>query len=137
MGVLLLGLIIFFTVHSVSIVNEPWRDRMAAKMGEQLWQGLFSLVAIAGFVLIVWGYGLARAEPVLLYSPPIWLRHIGLSLLLPVFPLLLAAYLPGRIQAATKPHFQDGIIWSYFLGPHEIDERQKLKIGEGKLLGDG
>ena len=102
MGILLLGLIIFFTVHSVSIVNEPWRDRMVARMGEQLWQGLFSLVAIAGFVLIVWGYGLARAEPVLLYSPPIWLRHIGLSLLLPVFPLLLAAYLPGRIQTATK-----------------------------------
>ena len=102
MGILILGLIIFFAVHSVSIVNEPWRDRMVAKIGEWPWKGLYSLLAIAGFVLIVWGYGLARAEPVLLYTPPMWLRHLALLLLVPVFPLLLATYLPGRIQAATK-----------------------------------
>jgi uncharacterized membrane protein len=102
MGVLILGLVIFFAVHSVSIVNEPWRNRMVIKMGESLWQGLYALAAIAGFVLIVWGYGLARADPVLLYAPPMWMRHVALLLLLPVFPLFLAAYLPGRIQAATK-----------------------------------
>lgn len=102
MGVLLLGLIIFFAVHSVSIVNEPWRDRMVTKMGEWPWKGVYSLVAIAGFVLIVWGYGLARSDPVVLYAPPMWLRHLALLLLIPVFPLLLATYLPGRIQAATK-----------------------------------
>ena len=102
MSVLLLGLIIFFAVHSVSIVNEPWRDRMVTKMGEWPWKGLYSLLAVVGFILIVWGYGLARHDPVLLYSPPAWLRHLALLLLVPVFPLLLAAYLPGRIQAATK-----------------------------------
>ena len=102
MGVLLLGFVIFFAVHSVSIVNEPWRDRMVAKMGEWPWKGVYSLVAIAGFVLIVWGYGLARSDPVFLYAPPMWLRHLALLLLVPVFPLLLATYLPGRIQAATK-----------------------------------
>jgi uncharacterized membrane protein len=64
--------------------------------------GLYSLVAIAGFVLVVWGYGLARTDPVLLYSPPVWLRHMAMLLLVPVFPLFLAAYFPGRIQAATK-----------------------------------
>ncbi len=102
MGIFLLGLVIFFAAHSVSIVNEPWRDRMVAKIGEWPWKGLYSLVAIAGFVLIVWGYGQARVEPVLLYSPPVWLRHVALLLLVPVFPLFLAAYFPGRIQAATK-----------------------------------
>lgn len=102
MGILILGLVIFFAVHSASIVNEPWRDRMVAKMGEWPWKGLYSLVAIAGFVLIVWGYGIARTEPVVIYSPPMWLRHISMLLLVPVFPLLLAAYFPGRIQQATK-----------------------------------
>jgi len=102
MGVLLLGLVIFFAVHSVSIVNEPWRDRMVARLGEVPWKGVYTLLAIAGFALIVWGYGLARLDPVVLYSPPVWLRHVALVLLLPVFPLLLATYFPGRIKEVTK-----------------------------------
>ena len=102
MFVLLIGLVIFFAVHSVSIVNEPWRERMVSDMGEWPWKGLYSLVAIVGFVLVVWGYGLARIDPVVLYTPPVWLRHVASVLLIPVFPLLLAAYLPGRIHTAAK-----------------------------------
>ncbi len=102
MSILILGLVVFFAAHSVSIVNEPWRNRMVAKFGEQPWKGVYSLVSIAGFALIVWGYGLARHEPVVIYTPPAWLRPIASLLLVPVFPLLLAAYLPGRIQAAAK-----------------------------------
>jgi len=102
MSMLVLGLIIFFAIHSVSIVNDPWRNRMAAKIGEWPWQGLYAMVSIAGFILIVWGYGLARLDPVVLYTPPAWLRPIAMLLLVPVFPLLFAAYLPGRIQAAVK-----------------------------------
>lgn len=99
---LIAGLVIFFAVHSVSIVNEPWRDRMVAQLGERTWQGVYSLLAIAGFVLMVRGYGIARLDPVVLYSPPLWLRHVAMLMLVPVFPLLLATYLPGRIQAATR-----------------------------------
>lgn len=102
MSILVAGLVVFFAVHSVSIFNEPWRDTMVAKLGEWPWKGMYSLVAIFGFVLIVWGYGLARVDPVVLYSPPMWLRHVSILILVPVFPLLLATYLPGRIQAATR-----------------------------------
>ena len=102
MNMLLLGLVLFIGVHSVSIVNDPWRNRMAARMGEWSWKGVYALVSIAGFVLIVWGYGLARQDPVVLYTPPAWLHSVAMVLLVPVFPLLLAAYLPGRIQAAAR-----------------------------------
>ncbi len=102
MNVLLLGLVVFFGMHSVSIVNDPWRNRMAARMGEWPWKGLYALVSIAGFALIVWGYGLARQDPVVLYTPPAWLHPVAMVLLVPVFPLLLAAYLPGRIQTAAR-----------------------------------
>jgi len=102
MNVLLLGLVIFFGGHSVSIVNDPWRGRMVAKMGEWPWKGLYALVSLIGFVLIVWGYGLARHDPVVVYTPPGWLRPVAMVLLVPVFPLLLATYLPGRIQAAAQ-----------------------------------
>ena len=101
-GILFLGLVVFFAVHSVSLVNQPWRDRMVDKLGEWPWKGLYSLVAIVGLVLIVQGYGLARQDPLVLYMSPNWLKHVALLLLLPVFPLLLAAYLPGRIRQATR-----------------------------------
>jgi uncharacterized membrane protein len=72
------------------------------RWGETPWKGLYTLVAVAGFVLLVIGYGIARQSPVVLYSPPVWTRHLALLLMLPVFPLLLAAYLPGRIKAAAR-----------------------------------
>ncbi|MDQ7746712.1 NnrU family protein [Hydrogenophaga pseudoflava] len=102
MSVLILGLLLFLGVHSVAIVAPAARDRLVAQMGEGAWKGLYSLAAAVGLGLIVWGYGLARENPVLLYSLPGGMRHLAALLLLPVFVLLLAAYLPGRIQRATK-----------------------------------
>lgn len=102
MSILLLGLLIFFGVHFVSIVNDPWRNRVAARIGEWPWKAVYSVIAVVGFVLIVWGYGIARQDPVVLYVPPAWLHTVAILLLVPVFPLLLATYLPGRIQAAAK-----------------------------------
>jgi uncharacterized membrane protein len=114
MSVLLLGLIIFFAVHSVSIVSDPWRDRMVAKVGEWPWKGLYALLSLVGFVLIVWGYGFARLDPVVLYTPPVWLRPVAMVLLVPIFPLLLAAYLPGRIKSATKHPMLAAIkLWAF------------------------
>jgi uncharacterized membrane protein len=55
-----------------------------------------------GFALLCYGFGLARRSPVVLYVPPYWLRHVTFLFMLPVFPLLFAAYLPGRIRTATK-----------------------------------
>lgn len=102
MVTLVLGIILFLGIHSISIVNDPWRNRMAARLGELPWKGLYSVIAIIGLILIVQGYGAARYDPVVLYTPPDWLRILAFLLLLPVFPLLLAAYLPGRIKAAVK-----------------------------------
>ncbi|HRX70862.1 MAG: NnrU family protein [Candidatus Competibacteraceae bacterium] len=114
MSVLILGLVLFLAVHSISIVNEPWRDRLAASIGERLWQGLYSLASLIGFSFIVWGYGLARQEPMPLYLPPAWLRHIALLLMVPVFPLLLAVYLPGCIQAKVKhPMLAATKLWAF------------------------
>lgn len=102
MYIFLIGLLLFFGIHSISIINEPYRDRIANQIGEWPWKGLYSLVAITGFILIIWGYGVARYDSVVLYTPPPWLQQISLLLLLPVFPLLIAAYFPGRIKAVTK-----------------------------------
>jgi len=96
------GLVTFLALHSISIINRPWRDRMVASWGEPVWKGGYSLVSLAAFVLMCYGYGLTRADPAVLYQPPSTLRHLAMALLLPVFPLMLAVYLPGRIKAAAK-----------------------------------
>lgn len=102
MSWLVLGLLLFLGLHSVAIVSPAGRDRLVARLGEGPWKGLYSLVSAVGLGLIVWGYGLSRENPVLLYSLPGGFRHLAALLLLPVFVLLLAAYLPGRIQRAAK-----------------------------------
>ncbi|WP_332751285.1 NnrU family protein [Hydrogenophaga sp.] len=102
MLLLILGLVLFLGVHSVSIVSPDGRHRLVKQLGEGPWKGLYSLVSLAGFVLIVVGYGAAREATVLLYTSPNGFRHLAAVLMLPVFVLLLAAYLPGRIQRAAK-----------------------------------
>jgi uncharacterized membrane protein len=102
MSQLILGLLVFFAAHSVSIVNVSWRDRVAARIGVMSWQALYALVSLVGLLLIISGYGLARQDPLVLYLPPDWLRHVAMLLLMFVFPLLLATYIPGRIKTATR-----------------------------------
>ncbi|OOG22771.1 NnrU family protein [Thioalkalivibrio denitrificans] len=99
---LIAGLVIFLGVHSVAIVAPGWRERMVARMGLLPWMAVYSVIAVVGLVLIIQGYAMARQAPVVLYWPPVWLRHIALLLMIPVFPLLLATYLPGRIQARVR-----------------------------------
>ena len=102
MSRLVFGLAIFFAVHSVRIVAPAWRDRMVERLGAGAWKIGYSLASLAGFLLILSGYAAARAEPVLLWSPPVWTRHLALLLMLPVFPLLVATYVPSRLKAAAK-----------------------------------
>jgi len=102
MAILILGLVLFLGIHSVSIVNDPWRNRMVTAWSEARWKRMYALISVIGLVLIIWGYGLARQDPIVIYTPPLWLRHVAMLLLVPVFPLLIATYVPGRIRAVTK-----------------------------------
>jgi uncharacterized membrane protein len=102
MTYLIIGLALFLGVHSVGIFAPAWRDATVARLGDVTWKALIALASVIGFVLLVHGYGLARLDPQVLYAPPLWMRHVAALLMLPVFPLLLATYLPGRIKTAVK-----------------------------------
>jgi uncharacterized membrane protein len=102
MSLLIVGLIIFLGIHSIAIFAPGLRERVRSRLGEGPWKGLYSLISLLGFAFIIFGFGLARQSPVVLYTPPQWLRHVTLLIMLPVFPLLIAAYLPGRIKTAAK-----------------------------------
>ena len=114
MTLLIVGLVIFFAVHAVSIVNESWRDRMAERLGEWPWKGLYALLSLLGLVLLAWGYGQTRQGSAVIYLSPDWLRHLAMLLLVPVFPLLLATYFPGRIKRfARHPMLLATILWAF------------------------
>ena len=103
MTLLILGLVLFIGVHSVRIFADDFRARQIARLGEKPWKGIYSVLSLIGFVLLVYGYGLARAEPVVLWTPPLWTRHLAALLTIPAFVLVAAAYVPGtRIKAAVS-----------------------------------
>jgi len=102
MTLLIVGLVIFFGIHSISIVAHPLRERLVAAIGVGPFKGAYSLLSLVGFLLMLAGYSALRLEPRLLYVPPAGLQHLAALLMLPVFPLLLAAYLPGRIRRVAK-----------------------------------
>ncbi|MGN6464184.1 MAG: NnrU family protein [Rhizobiaceae bacterium] len=103
MSVLIIGLVIFLGVHCVRIVAPRWRDRRIAAMGEGPWKGIYSLVSVVGFVLLVWGYGLARPDAPVLYEPPLWMKHVTALLMIFAF-VALAVYAapPGRLKPRLK-----------------------------------
>jgi len=104
MILLILGLVIFLGVHSVRIVADGWRASMLERLGEGRWKGLYSVLSLAGFLLIVFGYGATRHNPEVLWATPIALRHVAGLLMLAAFVLLAAAYVPGNHLKARLHH---------------------------------
>jgi uncharacterized membrane protein len=113
MPIFVAGLVVFLLVHSVSIVAPRWRDAQVSRLGDGPWKGLYSLVSIASFAAMLYGYGIARQTPAIVYAPPAGLKHVTFLLMLPVFPLLIAAYVPGRVRRmARHPMLLAVILWS-------------------------
>jgi uncharacterized membrane protein len=100
---LIAGLVLFLGVHSTRIVADDWRRGVIARRGEGPWKGVYSLLSIAGFVLLIWGYGQARQQPVVLWASPTWTRPLAALLVLVSLVLVAAAYVP-RNQIRARLH---------------------------------
>lgn len=100
MAVLILGIVVFLGAHSLQIVAPRTRDGLKERLGEGGWKGAHSIVSVIGLVLIVWGYGLARLDPVVMWTSPEGLKHVALLLNLIAFVLLGLFLVPsGRLKA--------------------------------------
>ena len=100
---LIAGLLLFLGVHSTRVFANDWRNRTLARMGEKPFKGIYALLSLAGFVLLLWGYGQARQMGVMLWNPPVFTRHLAALLTLVAFVLLAAAYVPNN-QIKAKLH---------------------------------
>ena len=91
---LILGLILFLGAHSVRIWADGWRNQTIEAYGKKAFKGVYALVSILGFYLLVVGYGEARLQTVALWNPPIFTKHISMLLMLLSSILLMATYIP-------------------------------------------
>ena len=104
MLVLVLGLLLFFAIHLVPTQPEL-RDGLVRRFGEAPYKLVFALVSFAGLAIIVYGVHKLQVMPgknPVIWSPPAWTRHVTFTLMLPVFVLLIAAYVPSRIRNAVR-----------------------------------
>jgi uncharacterized membrane protein len=101
---LLLGLILFLGIHSLRVFADGLRTRLIDRLGALGFKGLYGLVSLVGLVLIISGYQIARAEPIILYTSPAGLAHAASLLTLIAFVLVVAAYVPGNIILKKVKH---------------------------------
>ncbi|HEY9108843.1 MAG TPA: NnrU family protein, partial [Roseateles sp.] len=98
---LALGLALFLGIHLTRAVVPAWRQKQIARFGEKAWKGVYTLVSLVGFALIVWGFSQARLQPIVLWAPIRGMNHAAAALVLIAMILMAAAYVP-RNHFKTK-----------------------------------
>ncbi|SVA59862.1 uncharacterized protein METZ01_LOCUS112716 [marine metagenome] len=99
------GVGIFFGVHLIPLI-EKLKLFLKNKFGENLYMGLFSLVSLAGLLLIIFGY---ESNSNFLYSENESAYLYSKYIMFIAFTLLIAANLPTYIKKTTKHPMSLGI----------------------------
>ncbi len=109
----ILGLILFLGAH-VFVTMRERRGALISSIGFGPYRGLFALVAIAGLVLIGFGFARYRAAGIIpVWDPPTWTRHIVVAAMWPASIAFVAAYLPGNIKRVLKHPMLVGVkLWA-------------------------
>src|SRR5882757_3670097 len=112
LAVMIVGLVLFFGVHTLTTQREL-RARLVASVGEGTYKIGYALASLLGLVLIVWGFAHYRATGWIdVWTPPIALKHITDALMLPAVILVVASYIRGRIYTALKHPMLAGVkLW--------------------------
>jgi hypothetical protein len=101
---LVLGLLVFLGTHSLRVRGDASRDALRARLGETRFKLVYSLLSALGLLLVVYGFGVARETPVVLWSPPAGMRHLAFLLMLVAMVLMVAAYVPRNSIRARLRH---------------------------------
>ena len=104
MNWLALGLFLFLGIHLTRAVAPRWRNAQIALLGEKGWKGLYTVVSLIGFGLILWGFSLARQQPVVLWPAIRGMNHAAAALMLVAMVLMAAAYVPRNHFKARLQH---------------------------------
>jgi len=104
MSVLVAGLVVFLGLHSIGVIAPKWRAQRVAHMGVGRWKLVFSVLSLVGLAIIVWGYGMARTQSVVLWTAPPAMRHVTALLSIIAFILVVASHAPRNHFKAALGH---------------------------------
>ncbi len=104
MWFLVLGLFLFLGIHGLRIGGDGMRDGLLEHLGPAKFKILYSLVSVLGFAMLIYGFGMARDAPVLLWTPPPAMKHVAYLLTLVAMVLMAAAYVPRNAIKAKLHH---------------------------------
>lgn len=115
MAVLVVGIILFLGLHLLRVFAPGFRQSMVDRMGASTWRGVYSVLSILTLILLIYGFSIARYQTTVLYSPPVWVAHITITLMLIALICLAASLLPaGHIATKTKhPMVLSVKIWAF------------------------
>ncbi len=107
--ILVIGLVVMLGAH-VFVTFREARANLIARLGQNGYRGLFSVVAIVGLALVIWGYGEYRAhEWVQIWSPPAFMRHVTEGLMFFAVIFMTAAFIPSHTKAILKHPMLAGV----------------------------
>jgi uncharacterized membrane protein len=114
LATMILGLAMFFGVHTLTTMRAP-RAALIARIGDGPYKALYSVASLIGIILIAYGFSQYRAAGMIeIWNPPRWLRHVNNLLLWPAFICIAAAYIPGDIKRVLKHPMLVGIkLWAF------------------------
>jgi uncharacterized membrane protein len=114
MAMMIVGLLLMLGIHSAKVVAPGVREAAVARLGEGPYRGLYSLVALVGLVLVVWGFARAWEAPVFLYTPPSWGRHLAMAAMIPALILVFASLFPagGIKRFVGHPLLTATMLWA-------------------------
>jgi uncharacterized membrane protein len=99
--ILIIGLAIFLGAHTF-VTFRGARTAAIARLGHG-YRALFVLAAVVGLALIVGGFAQYHAHDwIQVWSPPAFMRHITIGLMLIAVILFTAAFIPSHIKAKAK-----------------------------------
>ena len=110
MNFLILGIIIFFSIHLVPI--SPLKNILINRLGENKYKGLYSLIALVGLLIIIYGFG--HADFYHVWDPLPYSREIAIALMPISMVLLVAANMQTNIKRYIKhPMLVAILVWSF------------------------
>ena len=111
MAMLISGLTIWIVVHLFPSVAPASRQQLLTRMGNGPYQAVFSLLLIAGLLLIIFGW--RNTVPDQVYTPLVALRHPAMLLVVIGFILMVAASFPTRIKRVLRhPQLTGVLLWA-------------------------
>ena len=88
-----------------------FRDKVISRLGEAKYKGLYSIAALIGLILII--YGMSEAEYKPIWEPPIWSRNVVVITMLLTFYLFAAADMKSNIKRFIRhPMLLGVLLWS-------------------------